>query len=84
MTSINDISMAITFDEAEDMGAFKLAELRAVDLTRPLFGAGDVAGAGSGADNVANPVRVGPHGICEYLQRYWLLERACRDQLLLQ
>jgi cytochrome c peroxidase len=47
MTSINDISMAITFDEAEDMGAFKLAKLRAVALTRPLFGAGDVAEAGS-------------------------------------
>jgi cytochrome c peroxidase len=47
MTSISDICIAITFDEAEDMGAFKLAELRAVALTRPLFGAGDVAEAGS-------------------------------------
>jgi hypothetical protein len=50
MMSIDDISMAVTFDEAGDMGVFKRAELRAVAavaLTRPLFGGGDVAEAGS-------------------------------------
>src|ERR1035438_4862889 len=42
------------------------------------------AEAGSGADNVANPVLACPHGICEYLQCCWLLERPCRDHKVLQ
>ena len=36
------------------------------------------------ADNVANPVLACPHGICEYLQCCWLLERPCRDHKVLQ
>jgi hypothetical protein len=84
---LDDISMAVTFDEAGDKGLFKRAELRAVAavaLTRPLFGGGDVAEAGSAGRIMPQIPRAGPHGICEYLQRHWLLERPCRDQLLLQ